>query len=247
MPYHADPLAQDSRRMLGDKGWQLFPGLLSPAAVERINTWLAAAVTRAETTASLEPEFEPGTADRPGPARKLRRLFWNDETFWSSILSGPFAQRALDLVGPGACLVFHAAFLKAANGGSATPFHQDTAFWRHPYPGAVSMWLALDPTDQSNGCMELCSGSHDLPILPHRPRADWVHPGIDLDRHDLRALPVVMQPGDVLAWDKNLVHGSSANQSPNRRWGIVAVVADGDAPGFRAVDGVSFAHLAIAP
>lgn len=245
MSHHVTVLGDETRRLFGDEGWHTFPGLLAPAQVVSINEWLTAAVARAEKTPSLEPEFEPSSAGCPGTVRKLRRLFWNDQAFWSSVLAGPFAQLSIELVGPGACLVFHAAFLKGAAGGSATPFHQDPAFWRYSYPGAVSMWLALDPADESNGCMKVCSGSHRLPILPHRRRDDWVHPGIDLKDHGLKANPVVMQPGDVLAWDKNLIHGSSANQSPNRRWGIVAVIADGHASNFRAFESVSFAPLAV--
>ena len=246
MRHDTSLVAQDSLEILGNDGWKLFPRLLSRSAIESINDWLQGAVVRADTTASLEPEFEPGTADRKGPVRKLRRLFWNDRKFWTSVLAGPFARTAMDLVGPNACLIFHAAFLKAPGGGSATPFHQDPAFWRYRYPSAISMWLALDPTDESNGCMELCPGTHRLPILPHRARADWMHAGIDLDMHGLSAQPVVMQPGDVIAWDKNLVHGSNANQSPNRRWGIVAVIADGSAPDFKAFDSAPLADFSFA-
>lgn len=242
--FNKDSVGQEQTQMLPDEGWQLFTGLLAGKAVSQINDWLADAITRAEATPSLEPEFETDESEQRGAARKLRRLFWNDPPFWSSVLAGSFAQCALDLVGPGACLVFHAAFLKSATRGVATPFHQDPAFWRYNYPGAVSMWLALDPTDESNGCMEVCCGSHRGAILQHRHRTDWIHPGLDLNEHGLYARPVIMEPGDVLVWDKNLVHGSGANHSPNRRWGIVAVIADGAAPNLRAFDCAYLAPLA---
>lgn len=236
-----NPSESVASKGLPAEGWQLFPGLVSQRSVTRMNDWLTEAITRAESTPSLEPEFETDAVGRHVSVRKLRRLFWNDEAFWSSVLAGPFAQLAVDLVGPGASLVFHASFLKSAAGGSATPFHQDPAFWRYSYPGAISMWLALDRTDENNGCLQVCDGSHQQGVLQHRPRADWIHAGLDIDAHGLLARPVEMEAGDVIVWDKNLVHGSGVNHSSNRRWGFVAVIADSAAPNFRAFDS---AHLA---
>jgi len=228
---------------LPKSGWQLNRNVVPADHILQMRDWLQRAAERARNTPSLEPEFEDAGQTQ---ARKLRRLFWNDEPFWSQIIGHGLARHATALVGAGASVIFHAAFLKAPCGGSATPFHQDQAFWRYDYPGAVSMWLALDDTGRHNGCMELCSGSHLLPILPHHRRPDWVHPGIDLHAHNLDPEPIEMSAGDLLVWDKKLVHGSGINDSNVPRWGIVMVIADGSLPGFRAFDQQPIAGLGIA-
>ncbi len=60
------------------------------------------------------------------------------------------------------------SLLKPAAIGAATPWHQDEAFQD---PGQdyheLSFWLALQPTDRSNSCMEFIPGSHRWPVQPH--------------------------------------------------------------------------------
>jgi hypothetical protein len=59
--------------------------------------------------------------------------------------------------------------LKPARNGHATPWHQDESYWQ---PGfeyqALGCWLPLEDVDGQNGCMCFLSGSHRLPLLPHR-------------------------------------------------------------------------------
>ncbi len=60
------------------------------------------------------------------------------------------------------------SLLKPAQIGAATPWHQDEAFLNPDYDyNEVSFWLALQPTDRSNSCMEFIPGSQKGPVLPH--------------------------------------------------------------------------------
>ena len=237
-------MIRTAKRSLLVDGWGLCGAVVEPARLAAIRDWLAAASLRAPEVPGLQAEFEKDPLIG-GRVRKLRRLFWNDPEFWGPMLrESGLAELALSAVGRDATLVFHAGFLKSSGGGAATPFHQDCAFWRYDYPGAVSMWLALDDTDEENGCMALCPGSHVRPLLPHRlHQADWVQPGIDLAAHGLVARPMPMAAGDVLIWDRKMVHGSAANSSQRPRWGVVMVVADGGCAGFQAFDSQRQADL----
>jgi hypothetical protein len=224
---------------LRQDGWTLMPGAVSSAAVEKIKDWLCEATNVSATTPQLEAQFEEQSAlPASGSARKLRRLYWNDPGFWRDVLvTTGMAQNALAALGEGAVLTFHAAFLKTAGGGSAVPFHQDQALWAHTYPRAINMWLAIHPTTIENGCIELCTGSHRHGALPHaRYDPEWVHDGVDLAAHGLVPQAVEMAAGDVLAWDRFMVHGSAANSSDRDRWGVVAVFVDGSMPDFQATD-----------
>jgi hypothetical protein len=60
------------------------------------------------------------------------------------------------------------SLLKPARIGAATPWHQDEAFQdpRLEYR-EVSFWLALQPTNARNSCMEYIPGSHRWQVLPH--------------------------------------------------------------------------------
>ncbi|HUB48695.1 MAG TPA: phytanoyl-CoA dioxygenase family protein [Acetobacteraceae bacterium] len=60
--------------------------------------------------------------------------------------------------------------MKPATSGPPTPWHQDEAFRDPCYDyREVSVWLALQPVNRQNGCMEFISGSNRGDLLPHRP------------------------------------------------------------------------------
>lgn len=76
---------------------------------------------------------------------------------------------AKKLLGPGARFASDHALIKPAVTGPVTPWHQDDCF-RDPSIDAheISIWLALQPVDTNNGCLQFIPRSHKGPILPHR-------------------------------------------------------------------------------
>jgi phytanoyl-CoA hydroxylase len=49
---------------------------------------------------------------------------------------------------------------------SATGWHQDIRYWSFQKPELVSVWLALGPEHEENGCLWLVPGSHRMEFLP---------------------------------------------------------------------------------
>lgn len=61
----------------------------------------------------------------------------------------------------------HAIF-KPARYGSATPWHQDEAYWSSAHDHcSLSVWMPLQEATLENGCMQFIPGSHRLDVLPH--------------------------------------------------------------------------------
>jgi hypothetical protein len=211
---------------LASDGWFLAAGAVRSEAVREADGWLADRAADSDRVAELEVQF-----DAPGAVRKLRRIYWSDPGFWGSWISrSGLRDLVVDLVGPTASLVFHAAFLKPAEVGAGVGFHQDQALWEAPLPGGCSFWLPLEPADQTNGGLLLCPGSHRAGLRPHGP--DPGHPWHDVvvpEREGLTPLPVTAGPGDVVVWDRYLVHGSGPNVSGRSRRAMVLVfVPDSD-------------------
>src|SRR5215203_3855311 len=72
------------------------------------------------------------------------------------------SDEALDLVepfiGPNIALWSSHFISKDPFTGRATPWHEDSAFWKgrlSSYDNIVTIWLALDPADRENGCMRV--------------------------------------------------------------------------------------------
>lgn len=224
---------------LAPSGWRLFRQVFPDPAREAAEEWIDAVALRAEQDSGLEPEFEPLLLDGRLAARKLRRLFWNDEPFWTELFQRcNLLELGASFLAGTPALIYHAAFLKARMVGSKVALHQDQALWNHDYPGAVSMWVALTDCDEGNGCLELCPESHHRGLVPHQWDSMYAwHPCISSKTNNIPAPEKVpMQAGDVLVWHRYMVHGSGRNCSSSDRKGMVLVFANAAEPNFTARD-----------
>lgn len=103
---------------------------------------------------------------------------------------------------------------------SPTPPHQDGYYFPIEPNVALTMWLAIDPVDQSNGCLRYVSGSHHKGLRTHH-RTDTLgfSQGVadysDQDRELERC--VEMQSGDLVIHHSVTIHRAEANPSNRNR------------------------------
>jgi Phytanoyl-CoA dioxygenase (PhyH) len=116
-------------------------------------------------------------------------------------------------------------FCKPAAEGFETPWHQDGHYWPIRPLATCTVWVALEPSLQSNGCLRVIPGSHS---------ARQLHPHLHEDRQDLTlnqrmqagsfdeaaAVNIELQPGQMSLHDVYMIHGAAANTSPVRRTGV---------------------------
>ena len=96
--------------------------------------------------------------------------------------------------------------------------HQDN-FYLNVDPGTcIAAWLALDVVDRANGGLEVVPGTHAMDLFcPEEADSsvsftrEYVPPPPGLE-----AVPVDMQPGDMLFFNGSLVHGSGPNTTKDR-------------------------------
>jgi ectoine hydroxylase-related dioxygenase (phytanoyl-CoA dioxygenase family) len=96
--------------------------------------------------------------------------------------------------------------------------HQDN-FYLNVEPGTcIAAWLALDVVDRANGGLEVVPGTHAMDLFcPEEADSsvsftrEYVPPPPGLE-----AVPVDMQPGDMLFFNGSLVHGSGPNTTTDR-------------------------------
>ena len=87
---------------------------------------------------------------------------WRDHAGMANYVFHPrFADLALQLTGASGIRLFHDhALWKMPGDSKPTPWHQDFPYWPMEAPGALSIWIALDDVDESNGCMMFVPKSH---------------------------------------------------------------------------------------
>jgi hypothetical protein len=116
-------------------------------------------------------------------------------------------------------------FCKPAAEGYETPWHQDGHYWPIRPLANCTVWVALEPSNRSNGCLRVIPGSH---------RAQRLHEHLAEDRSDLtlnqrlaagsfdeaRAVDIELEPGQMSLHDIYMIHGAAANHSAQRRTGV---------------------------
>jgi hypothetical protein len=117
--------------------------------------------------------------------------------------------------------------MKQARTGGAWEWHQDYGYWYENgvlMPNLCSVFIAVDPATQANGCMQVLRGSHELGRVNHIKIGDQT--GADPERvaaaaERLELVHVEMQPGDALFFHANLLHRSDQNRSEDDRWALI--------------------------
>lgn len=103
-------------------------------------------------------------------------------------------------------------------GARGQALHQDNYYLRVQPGTCMAAWLALDRCDEANGCMQVVPGSHTWPTLCS-VKADTTQSFTDVTvplPEGTAATPVLMQPGDVLFFNGQIVHGSFPNSTSDR-------------------------------
>ena len=103
-------------------------------------------------------------------------------------------------------------------GARGHALHQDQFYLRVDPGTCVAAWMAVDRCDEDNGCLRVVPGTHDIPVLCSVDAdSDVSFSGDTVELPPgMEAVPLIMEPGDVLFFNGQLVHGSYPNSSEDR-------------------------------
>ncbi|TVX99385.1 phytanoyl-CoA dioxygenase family protein [Paenibacillus cremeus] len=149
---------------------------------------------------------------------------FRDERLLEFLLS----DEALDLVepitGPNIIMWTSHFICKDPLVGRATPWHEDSAYWKgrfDNYENIVTIWLALDRSSEENGCMRVIPGTHVNGFSEYE--------AVDGSRNlfktqikninDSDAVYFELAPGECSLHDSRIIHGAKPNTSNYRRCG----------------------------
>jgi len=126
--------------------------------------------------------------------------------------------RGLGLVEP--LLVQSMVIWKPPGIGGEVTCHQDAAFLVTDPPSVVGFWLALEDTDESNGCLFAIPGGHRGPLrqLFHEVDGTLATQTLDATPFDEAArVALPARKGTLVVLHGLLPHGSAANTSARSR------------------------------
>ena len=110
--------------------------------------------------------------------------------------------------------------------GRATPWHEDSAFWKprfDRFDKIITVWLAIDKSFKENGCMRVIPGTHRNGFSEYQQLEAGMNTfdsGIKPENIDeSKVVYFELERGECSLHDSRIIHGALANTSPYRRCG----------------------------
>jgi non-heme Fe2+,alpha-ketoglutarate-dependent halogenase len=127
-----------------------------------------------------------------------------------------------DLIGPDILCWGTNFFIKEAHDDGFVSWHQDSTYWGLEPPDVITAWLAFSDATVENGAMKFLPGSHKLDQIAHR---DTFHENnlltrgqeVAMEIDEKAAVDAPIRAGEMTLHHVRLVHGSTPNQSADRR------------------------------
>jgi len=135
-----------------------------------------------------------------------------------------------DIIGPDVVAWATHYFCKLPGDNKSVSWHQDASYWGLSNAKTVTVWLALDDTDEENGAMQFLPKSH---LLGHIPWKETTEDTVlnqeiyDISKFD-QSYSNNLKAGEFSIHSSLLVHGSKKNISNRRRCGLTIRYAPPD-------------------
>ncbi len=209
-------LAFDRKQQFDDKGYWIARGLFSKDEV--------AALIKHYMDLRLEGA-KPGDyagidISAADPLKKFPRMIHMHR--WDSLsldwmLDRRFKENLTALMGAEPYAVQTMIYFKPPK-ARGQALHQDQFYLRVQPGTCIAAWLALDPCEEENGCLKVVPGSQTWPLLC-TTKADITQSFTDVTVPIPPGTPIdtmIMDAGDVLFFNGQVVHGSGPNHSSER-------------------------------
>jgi len=124
---------------------------------------------------------------------------------------------------------------------SDTGWHQDIRYWAYHRPDLISVWISLVPERIENGCLRVIPGSHRMSFDRSRFDESLFFRGDLSENHAViaNAVPVELDPGDVLFFHAKTLHSASRNYTTQTKYSAVFTFRAADnlpLPGTRSAE-----------
>ena len=164
--------------------------------------------------------------DRPETLKQLNEM--QDDPFFDEIRRrSPWVDLATRLLGEQAVAKHPQWFNKPPGIDHPTPPHQDNYYFCLDPDASITLWLAIDPVNQHNGCLRYLPGSHRGGLREHdASNVLGFSQGITDygDEQKEREEEICCQPGDLVVHHGEMIHRADPNRTadqPRRAFAIV--------------------------
>lgn len=200
------------------QGYLVVKGLFSQEEAEMLKTHFMQKHANGPVPGYFQPLTE---AEAEGDVLKMYPRFMHphrtDDLSMKYMLDPRVFAALRELIGEEA-LACQSMFYFKPPGAKGQALHQDN-FYLKVEPGTcVAAWTAVDPSDEENGGLYIVPKSQHGDIqCPHEadPTQSFTREEVTVPE-GLRPVPALLEAGDVLFFNGNVIHGSYPNSSCDR-------------------------------
>ncbi|GAA3401304.1 phytanoyl-CoA dioxygenase family protein [Paenibacillus hodogayensis] len=209
-------LTPQQKRRFEEDGYLLVKGLFDPLEVSELESVFEEISHRA-----IPGHFMPDLqADASDPLKRYPRVMHPhrfNEAAKSFMLHKPVMDVLRELYGEEP-LAAQSMFYYKPPGSRGQALHQDNFYLKVEPGNCIAAWTAVDAADEENGGLLVVPGTNGYEIVcpDEADRNESFTTHYVKPPKDAKAVPVVMDKGDVLFFNGNLIHGSYRNKTKDR-------------------------------
>jgi phytanoyl-CoA hydroxylase len=216
MTYSLQILSKEQKRQFEKEGYLIVKGLFSMEQIEEIKQTFDT-LSNQTFPKQFEPDLNPDSTD---PLKRYPRFIHPhrlNETAKKYMIHAPVMELLKDLYEEEALAVQSMYYYKPP-GSRGQALHQDNFYLKVEPGNCIAAWTAIDDADEENGC---------ILVVPKTNNYDIVCPDVSDSQEsftthyvkppkDKKIVSAVMEKGDVLFFNGNLIHGSYRNKTKER-------------------------------
>lgn len=216
MAYMLRILSEEQKRQFERDGYLIVKGLFDEVQIREIEDTFEA-IGNTMVPGYFEPYLSGDTVD---PLKRYPRVMHPhrfNEIAKKYMLHAPVLSVLEDLYEEPP-LAAQSMFYYKPPGARGQALHQDNFYLKVEPGNCIAAWTSIDAADEENGGLMVVPKTQDYDIVC----PDYADAKESFTTHyvkppkDQKAIPVVMDPGDVLFFNGNLIHGSYRNKTKDR-------------------------------
>ncbi|MDF2669654.1 MAG: phytanoyl-CoA dioxygenase family protein [Paenibacillus sp.] len=241
MQVHRHTIKDEDKRRFWEDGYWISPKLIDDEQIARLRT-AHERIWAHDFDGDGYPMSPSRTSDDPFKLRKHDNAWWiNDEV--QSIVTSPYiGELAADLLEIDSVRLWHDQVIyKPGTSGKETKagnvgWHQDYGYWQCAgTTNMITVWIALQDTDLTNGGMMTILGSHKWGVVEESdtffdPDLEALKQKFDGKGQPWIEEPCILKAGQASFHHALTFHGSSVNLTDQPRLSVVAHLMPGDTP-----------------
>lgn len=216
MSYSLQVLTPEQRQQFETEGYLIVKGLFTPDHLQEIEQTFQD-ISNQSIPGYFEPDLQQESND---PLRRYPRVMHPhrfNETAKKYMLHQPVLAVLRDLYDEEA-LAAQSMFYYKPPGSRGQALHQDNFYLKVDPGNCIAAWTAIDEANEETGGLLVVPKTNKLDIVC----PDTADESESFTTHyvkppkDNKAVPAIMDKGDVLFFNGNLIHGSYRNKTKDR-------------------------------